>query len=213
MQFSEFKNLFKNAPVIISKDILPDKKDKQAVLNQLGRWASKGLLVQLKKGMYLLGEGDRKIHPNRLFLANQIYGPSYVSLEYALSFYDLIPERVEAVTSVTTRKTKTFKNPLGQFTYQHLKPLAFRGFRAQKDETGLSFFIADPEKAVVDFVYLNLHLFSPGDQDIFEQSYRFQNLDILKPKKMKEMTQLFDNKKLIKVIGTFCDFAKGQKTP
>lgn len=212
MQFYEFKNLFKNAPVIISKDILSDKRNKQAVRNQLGRWASKGLLVQLKKGIYLLGESDRRIHPSRLFFANQIYGPSYVSLEYALSFYDLIPERVGTITSVTTRKTKTFKNPLGQFTYQHLKPSVFRGFRVRKDEAGLSFFIADPEKAIVDFVYLNLHLFKLQDMHIFEQSYRFQNLDSLKFKKMKEMADLFDNNKLIKVIGAFCDFAKGQKT-
>lgn len=88
-----------------------------------------------------------------MFIAKEIYSPSYVSLEYALSIYGLIPERVVDVTSVTTKKPIEFKNKLGVFIYQHIKENCFTGFIEKEDENGLVYFIATPEKAVADFLY------------------------------------------------------------
>ena len=79
-----------------------------------------GNLIRVRKGLYVLGDKYRRGPIHREILANLIYGPSYVSLDYALSQYGLIPERVEDVTSITTGENKKFSTPLGVFTYQHL---------------------------------------------------------------------------------------------
>ncbi len=212
MDYNTFKKNFRKLPIIQTRDILAlKKKDRQIVFNQLGRWQAKGLIVKLKRGVYMLSEDERKVNPDKPFIANQLYAPSYVSLEYALSYYDLIPEAVFEITSVTTKKTISFKNFLGKFSYRHIKPAAFRGFKIFKDVSGGSYFLADPEKAIVDFIYFNLHRFDEKDKDIFEESYRFQNLDILKFKRLKQMAGFFENTKLRKVIDAFCAFAREQR--
>lgn len=212
MNYQEFRAQVQDFPIINSKDVLWKETGRQAVLNQFNRWQKRGLIFQLKRGMYLLNKNDRKILPSRLFLAHQLYGPSYVSLEYALGFYDLIPERVYDVTCVTTRKTMRFKNSEGVFTYQHIKPQAFRGFQMLKDESGLPFFMAEPEKAVVDFLYMNLHKFKKMDTDIFSLSYRFQNVAGLKQKRLMELAQLFSSQKLLLIVRLFNKFRKGDET-
>ena len=112
---------------------------------------AKKLIIKLKRGFYVLNENDRKVTPSRFYIANRLYGPSYISMESALSFYGFIPEQVSALTSVTTKKTLRIRNDSGDFLYQHIKPETFRGFKAAKDNTGFDFFIAVPEKAIVDF--------------------------------------------------------------
>ena len=97
---------------------------------------------------------------------------------------------------------------LGTFIYQHIRPQAFRGVKAVKDECGLTFFIAEPEKAVVDFLYLNLKKIPAGSKDIFKESFRFQNLDSLKTRRIIQLAELFNNYKLMKVVMNFCEFAK-----
>ena len=208
MLYSDFKKICRKRPIITSKDIIVPTKERHVLRNQLGRWEKKGLIIQLKRGVYLLNEDDRSIHPSRFFIANQLYNPSYVSLEYALNYYDLIPEKVVDVTSITTKKTKVFENAIGKFTYQHLQPRAFRGFRAVKDEAGFSFFMADPEKAIVDFVYLNLARFKVGDTDIFEESYRYQNLEQLKLAKLRVSASYFQSHKLTRIVEDFCQLLK-----
>ena len=145
MDYTTFKNRFSGLPVILSKDVterMGGEKSRSAsggrqeLRNQLSRWQKRGLIVKLKKGMYLLNENDRKVNPSKLFVANQIYTPSCVSLEYALGFYGLIPERVVEVTSITTKKTLRITNPVGRFSYQHVTTSAFRGFKITKDENG-----------------------------------------------------------------------------
>ena len=79
-----------------------------------------GAIVRIKKGLYCFGEGLRRGPVSREQVANLIYGPSYVSLDYALSYHGLIPERVEVVTSVTTRRSRKFETPLGSFSYRML---------------------------------------------------------------------------------------------
>lgn len=208
MNYQEFRNLMQDFPLINSQDVLWGKEGKQAIRNQLNRWKERKLVVQLKRGLYLLNKNDRKIHPSRQFLANQLYGPSYVSMEYALSFYDLIPERVYDVTSVTTRKTMRFKNHEGTFIYQHIKPQAFKGFKMFTDDSGLSFFMAEPEKAVVDFLYMNLHKFKTMDKEVFNSSYRFQNVEGLKVKRLMELAAFFPLRKLSRVVQLFSEFRK-----
>lgn len=194
----------------MSKDLVRFRKDKQVIRNHLTRRQKKGLIIKLKRGIYILNAGDRRIMPCRQFIANRLYAPSYISLEFALNFYGLIPERVTLVTSVTTRKTTQFTNDLGDFVYRYIKPRAFNGFKIVKDENELNFFIAEPEKAVVDFLYLNISVFKE-DADIFESSYRFQNIEDLSSEKIKEFASLFGSNKLKRLAGLFCKYIKKEK--
>jgi len=211
MNFARFKDRFGDLPYIPGRFAVASAENRQVMRNQLTRWQKKGLLIQLKRGIYVLNKNDRKVNPSRFFFANQLLWPSYVSLESALGHYGLIPEAVVDVTSVTSKKTSRFKNPLGEFIFQRIKPAAFRGFRSYKDEAGLDVFIAEPEKAVVDFLYLNLRKFKTGARSVFEESYRFQNTELLNPRKVLLWARLFENRRLVTVAGDFCDFIKGEK--
>jgi len=113
-----------------------------------------GVLIRIKKGLYIFGDDFRQNTIHLGYLANLIYGPSYVSLEYALSHYGMIPERVETVTSITTKRNKTFQTPLAQFSYTYLNRKRFTvGIDwCPLDETTQHFFIASPEKALVDVI-------------------------------------------------------------
>ena len=196
-------------PIIFSRDLMMGgEENKQVIRNQFERWQKKKLLIRLRRGAYLLNPADRKINVSRMYIANQLYNPSYLSLEYALTYYGIIPERVSDLTSVTTKKTMRFDNEAGSFIYQHIKPKAFNGFVSSKDEAGLLFFIAEPEKAVADFLYLNLHKFHTKDEKVFEESYRLQNIEILKTKKLMAFAACFTNKKLTRVSEMLCKLIK-----
>ncbi|OGS08105.1 MAG: hypothetical protein A2270_03425 [Elusimicrobia bacterium RIFOXYA12_FULL_51_18] len=207
MNFHSFKAAIQSVPVFSGSDAAR-LGERQTMYNQLNNWRRKGLIIQLKRGLYILGEANRKMRPSGLFLSSQLYAPSYVSLEYALGLHGLIPEMVMTITAVTTKNPSGFKTPLGAFEYQHIKREAFRGFKAVKDPAGLTYFLAEPEKAIVDFIYLNLPRFKRGYSDVFGQSYRFQNLEILNLKKLMFYTGLFNNAKLNDVAKEFCRFAK-----
>jgi hypothetical protein len=210
MKYSEFKKKVESFPIISSSQLGFFDGNLQNLRNQLTRWNKQRLIIKLKRGVYVLNEHDRKIEPSKFFLANQMYSPSYISTECALGFYDLIPEKVVDVTSVTTKKTFKIKNVFGDFIYQHLNPKVFRGFTALKDENGYKFFIAMPEKAIVDFFYLNLYRFPRDDSEIFGESFRFQNLDNLKKAKLIEFSSCFNNDKLLNIIKNFCKYIKKQ---
>ena len=213
MRYDEFKKAVIRLPVISSKDMLFFEKKRQPIRNQLNRWCKNGAVIKLRRGIYILNEDDRRINPSKQSIANQLYSPSYVSLEYALYLYGLIPERVSEVTSITTRKTARFDNALGVFSYQHVKPAGFSGFRAVKDEAGLPVFIALPEKAVIDFLYLNARGAGSADSNIFSSSYRFQNTESLKVAELMRMAALFGNDRLKRAVKSFCRFIKNERKP
>ncbi|OGG51787.1 hypothetical protein A3F28_02715 [Candidatus Uhrbacteria bacterium RIFCSPHIGHO2_12_FULL_57_11] len=117
----------------------------------LHRYAKKGLILRVRKGLYTLPDA----HVPDPYLANRIYEPSYVSLEFALSYHGVIPESVYEITSVTTKATRRF-TALGKiFSFRRIKRQAFKGYEPRK-QNGFTFFIADPEKAFVDLAYLRI---------------------------------------------------------
>lgn len=114
---------------------------------------AKGDIIRVKKGLYILGESLRRRPFCRELLANLIYGPSYVSLEYALHYHGLIPERVETVTSVTCGRSRVFHTPAGTFSYRSIPLQAFRvGMDRVELDDGRAFLITIPEKALADMV-------------------------------------------------------------
>jgi len=83
-------------------------------------------IIRVKKGIYVFGEKYARRPISREILANMIYGPSYISLDYALHHYGLIPERVETVTSVTIKRSRRFSTPVGLFTYRRIPMKAYQ---------------------------------------------------------------------------------------
>ncbi|MBK5274727.1 MAG: hypothetical protein JJE30_06715 [Desulfuromonadales bacterium] len=111
----------------------------------------KGEIIRVKKGLYLFGESSRRSPFCRELLANLIYGPSCISLEYALHYYGLTPERAECITSVTCGRSRSFDTPVGHFSYRMITLAAFAiGIDRIELADGRSFLMATPEKALAD---------------------------------------------------------------
>ena len=136
---------------LLSWIVLKDYKSPRAKLTTL---LKKGDLIRVKKGLYLFGSEYRKGPYSPEIMANKIYGPSYVSREYALAYYGLIPEYVAEVTSVSTKRTRNFDTPIGRFSYAHLPPklyqVNFNLVSVRNNETAL---LATAEKALADLLY------------------------------------------------------------
>lgn len=113
-----------------------------------------GEIVRVKKGIYVFGEGSRLRPFSPEVLANWLFGPSCVSLDSALWRHGLVPERPEAVTSVTCGRPRRFATPVGLFVYRPLPLRAYRiGIDQALSEGGRPFLIATPEKALADKVH------------------------------------------------------------
>lgn len=126
-----------------------------------------GQLVRVKKGLYVLGAMYNH-HPITLeVLANLIYGPSAISLEFALAYYGLIPESVRTVTSITPQRDKIFNTPVGNFTYRYLSLKKYRvGLNRLRLNDGRYILIASPEKALLDKIYFSKQLAIENSQDV-----------------------------------------------
>lgn len=114
----------------------------------------KGVIIRVKKGLYIFGPDYAGSPYSPEILANLIYGPSYISLDYALNYYGMIPEKTVTLTSVTSGKKRVFQTPVGRFTYQAV-PLAYYRVGIDMIEAGenRSFLMATREKALADKIY------------------------------------------------------------
>ncbi len=142
----------------IRNSIGREEFDYQALMSTLSDYASprdkvtallrSGAVIRVKKGLYVFGK-DYSLGPySRELLANLIYGPSVISLEYALAFHGMIPERVDRITSVAHGRSRTFNTPVGMFSYKQTRNLSIgvelRGALKSR------FLIASPERALAD---------------------------------------------------------------
>ena len=116
-------------------------------LDKIKRDCDAGLLVRLNRGLY-----EDNIHAQAMFLAGPILSPSYISFEYALSYYGLIPERVSSITSAALllHKNKVYKNKFGRYTYTDIPPEAFAIGTIHIQDGDYIARIATKEKAICD---------------------------------------------------------------
>jgi hypothetical protein len=129
-------------------DLLKEYKRPQDKISEMVR---QQILTPVKRGLFIPGPAARLEQPEPFLLANHLYGPSYVSMETALSHWRLIPEKVYEIASMTTRRSADYNTKTGRFTYLHL-PLPYYAFGQQQlklseKQTAL---IASPEKALCD---------------------------------------------------------------
>jgi predicted transcriptional regulator of viral defense system len=118
--------------------------------NKLAGLSRSGEIVRVKKGLYV----SKGAAVDRWVLAGLIYGSSYVSLEAALSHHGLIPERVDEVTCISTKRPRLFKTPMGRFSYRAVTARVFLAGVALVEAEGGSYLLASPEKALCDRVAL-----------------------------------------------------------
>ena len=146
-------------------------KSEQARKALLKRACQKEELIRIRNGLYLVAHEKRRFGFSTYSLANLMMTPSYISLESALSHYGLIPERVETTSSVTTRRPVTHESPVGTFSFSHLKSSFFNfGFYHQK-EGELSYLIATPLKAIIDYIVIKKKHYQSIDD--MEEDLRF----------------------------------------
>jgi predicted transcriptional regulator of viral defense system len=121
--------------------------------DKIAAYEKSGKLIRLKKGYYVVSPELQNKPVIKELIANHLYGPSYVSFESALSFYDLIPERVYTIRSATPKRGKKFTTPLGDFEYVAVEEFYYSvGVRQEIIDNKYAFLIATPEKALCDLI-------------------------------------------------------------
>lgn len=191
MKYLDFQKTFASRPLIDIrevKNIFPEYTPRRFY-----EWQKKGYLKKIVNSFYVFA--DKNLSGGELcFIANKLVEPSYLSLEYALSYYNLIPETVYLITNITTRKTKIIKTPISNFQYRSLKENLFFAYKIT-ELNGISFKFAEPEKALLDFLYLRSDLKNTDDLeelringDIFKE--------IIDQKKIKQYLTVFNSPSL-----------------
>lgn len=199
MKYLDFYQKLKNSyPVLTRADI--GKLTGGAVLDvQLSEWARKDLLVKPRKNIYLLKDNE---NINPFILANRLFEPSYISLESALFYYNLIPDVVAAATSITSKKSRRFDFNGQLYNYQKIKSNLFWGYTEVK-ENKWGFLIACPEKAVLDYFYLNLpRLKNENSWDELRIEVEAYKKAVNRAKLLKFL-KIFNSENLAKVIKQF----------
>jgi predicted transcriptional regulator of viral defense system len=173
-----------------------------------------GTIIRVRKGLYVFGENDRKRVFSKELLANLVLGPSYISLEYALQYYGLLPERVETITSVTVARSRVFPTPVGTFSYRQI-PL--RAFAAGMDRVSIdqqiSFMIALPEKALIDKVQNDRGGVFKKPEDIrryLEEDLRLTIMDLkdLRAERLVEYATAYGSQKTLLVANHLKELGK-----
>lgn len=204
-----------NEIIKIRKQTSEDIIDYQYLMNSLKgfkkprdkiqRMIKNGELIRIKQGLYLFSEPFRKKAISRELLANLIYGPSYVSLDYALSYFNLIPERVETLTSVCIGRSKVFDTPLGRFSYQNLMKASYSTGCVLEETEGKSFLIASPEKSLADKFWTDKRIC--GISNTLVEQYLLEDLRIdiktlfeLNKERLIQIGKAYNSKKIDSLI-------------
>ncbi len=135
--------------------ILQVLSDYQRPNDKISELLKRKELISLRRGLYIIGPNIDLPQPEPFLIANHLRGPSYVSLESALSYWNMIPERVYEISAVTTKTSKQYKTPVGRFSYQQLKtPYYSYGLKNIAYSPKQTILIASREKALCDKIVL-----------------------------------------------------------
>lgn len=177
---------------------------------KISAYLKKGELIRIKKGLYIFGESVAQTFYSKEILANLIYGPSAISLTYALSFYNLIPERVTIMSSITPKRNKNFITPIGTFNYYYLNQKKYSvGINLITHQGQQSFLIASVEKALCDQLYLIDSTIQLDNQKAVA-AYLYEDLRCSKEslkqinlKKLKEIVTIYEDSRLENLLSYF----------
>ena len=153
-KFTELLNSWPKMYITSGDVVLILKRSPDAIHSLFKRSVDNGMLIRVRRDLFLISAKMKNNKPNAFELAPLIYGPSYISCESALSFHGWIPESVPTITCVTTKRTKQIQTPLGLFSFKHIPIEIFHiGIGIIKTDHS-TILIADSWKAIADLIYL-----------------------------------------------------------
>lgn len=203
----EFKQLLEKVgeePVFETSLLLAGEANPAALPMQLSRWVNDGKIIQLRRGLYTLGSPYRKKEPHPFFIANRLQPASYISLQSALAHYHLIPDAVVEITSITSVRPRCWHTPLGVFRFRKVKQDWFHSYRQIEISVGQPCYIAYPEKALLDLIYLE-----PGSEKIsYLKELRLQNTEALSTVTLKKFGERAPNERVRLAIENLLDLLK-----
>ena len=194
MSYLNFKNQFFDLKCFNIHQVYAWRADFDK--SNLTRWCKRDLLVKLRNGFYSFPEYLKQ--PDLHYLvSNLIYRPSYISLHTALAFYGMIPEAVITVTAVGSLKKAKFENAFGTFAYQQIAPGLMFGYDLKPIAGGQALWFAQPEKALLDLLYLYPFYNTIHDMDELRIDEDFMHLDF-NVDRFRQYTHRFQSKALSK---------------
>jgi predicted transcriptional regulator of viral defense system len=211
MNWTEFLKTIGKLPVIHTENLLAGVSDPGGIEVQISRWKKAGKIIQLKRGMYLLAELYRRVEVYDPYIAAILKKPSYISMEKALEYHNLIPEAVAVYTSITTKRNRRFVSAAGIFDYRHIKKSLFWGYQSVTVNKQTAFF-ASCEKAILDYFYVKRLEISMD----YLYELRLQNIKKIDIEKLFEYASRFKKPKMVHVARVIKEYHNmsgiGEKT-
>lgn len=159
MRFEERIQQYREEP-LTRQMVLSVLQDYKRPGDKIGELVKAGILTIIKNGLYIPGPNSKITRPESFLIANHLWGPSYISMEAALSYHGFIPERVFEVSSVTVKRSRYFRTPIGRFTYRHASfPYYTFGIQSEKLTPRQFVLMASPEKALCDKIVMTSGIF------------------------------------------------------
>ncbi|MFQ5594821.1 MAG: hypothetical protein ACE5HA_11810 [Anaerolineae bacterium] len=206
MEYKQLLEIVGDEPVFETGLLLCGDVDPLHVRRQLSRWKKAGRIYQLRRGLYTLAPPFQKVKPHPFLIANRMVRGSYVSCQSALAYYGLIPEYVPVVVSITTGRPSRWDTPMGSYEFRHVKTELFRGYRLIDLTAHQQAFVATPEKALLDLIYLQ-----PGaDAPAYLRELRLQNMDRLDLEELQRRADLAGSPKLQRAAAHVASLARAE---
>lgn len=194
MDFESLLEIVADEPVFETGLLLAGDADPTDIRRQLTRWTKAGRLLQLRRGLYALAPPFQNVEPHPFTIANCMVRGSYVSCQSALAYYDHIPETVHAITSVSATRPGQWDTALGTYLFHHIKVEYLSGYELVDLSRGQQAFVATPEKALLDLVYLTPR----SDTMDYLVELRLQNLGKLDMENLLNQAQVFNRPKQLR---------------
>lgn len=201
MGFLKLVEIIQTEPVFDTGLLLAGDANPREIHRQLSRWRQAGKIYQLRRGLYSLAPPFQKVIPHPFLIANRLIPASYVSLQSALAYYGMIPEHVPVTTSVTTRRPGHWETPVGVYDFRHIQVDFFDGYRLIDLGGKQQAFIARPEKALLDLVYLE----PGGDTLDYLAELRLSNLNQLDWQLLSRLAGKIEKPKLMRAVALIQD--------
>jgi predicted transcriptional regulator of viral defense system len=203
MEFEQLLELTSDDPIFETSFLLAGKVNPTSLLVQLTRWKDAGKVHQLRRGLYMIAPPYQKVKPHPFAIANRMRRASYVSCQSALAYYDLIPEYTPVTTSVTTLRPGIWKNLLGFYDFRHIQSSLFQGYRMTDLSNHQQAFVASPEKALLDLIYLT----PKSDTPAYLHELRLQNLESLNLETLQRFASFFQSHKVQRAVEIIASLA------
>jgi len=196
MDFEQLLELIGDEPTFKTGLLLAGDIEPAQVYLQLARWKKAGRIYQLRRGLYILAPPYQKTRPHPFLLANAMGRASYVSCQSALAHYSLIPEFVPVTISFSTTRPTSWETLVGIFQYHHIKKDLFFGYQYLQLDERQSAYVATPEKALLDLVYLTPKAATPE----YLRELRLHNLEVLDTSKLRQQAETSGSLKLVRAV-------------